>query len=94
MPNDSSTPAISDDFTLKNTGFLTGESKDFVDGVKNSKDQLEEAKTAMKSDPSNPSKLAAYQSALSEYNLYRNAQSNMIKAYKDIGSAIITNFKN
>lgn len=83
-----------DDVILKDTGFITGESEAMVNGVKESKDQLEEVKKKLRENPSDPSVLAAYQSALSEYNLFRNAQSNMVKAYKDIGSSIITNFKN
>ncbi|EGJ06158.1 type III secretion system needle filament subunit SctF, partial [Escherichia coli] len=46
--------------------------------------------------PTNPSDtkfLAEYQSALAEYTLYRNAQSNVVKAYKDLDSAIIQNFR-
>ena len=33
------------------------------------------------------------ESALAEYTLYRNAQSNVVKAYKDLDSAIIQNFR-
>ncbi|MCV4698100.1 type III secretion system needle filament subunit SctF, partial [Escherichia coli] len=40
-----------------------------------------------------PKFLAEYQSALAEYTLYRNAQSNVVKAYKDLDSAIIQNFR-
>lgn len=83
-----------DDFELEETGFLTGEAKEMIEGVKQAKEQLERVKKELKENPSDPSVLAGYQTALSEYNLYRNAQSNMIKAYKDIGAAIITNFKN
>lgn len=86
---------VSGDNTLiTDTGFITSEARGMQEGVKDSKVQLETAKTKLKEDPSSPSALAAYQAALSEYNLFRNAQSNMVKAYKDIGSAIITNFKN
>ncbi|WP_019101639.1 type III secretion system needle complex protein, partial [Chromobacterium haemolyticum] len=44
-------------------------------------------------NPSNPQLLADYQSKLSEYNLYRNAQSNTVKVFKDIDAAIIQNFR-
>lgn len=84
----------SDDTVIKDTGFLTGQAADMQEGVKEMKTQLEAAKKKLSSDPSNPGVLAAYQSALSEYNLFRNAQSNMVKAYKDIGSSIVQNFKN
>lgn len=86
-------PSDNEDF-WKGTGFITDESRAMVGGVKESKKQLEDIKAQLKENPSDPSVLAAYQAALSEYNLYRNAQSNMVKAYKDIGSSIITNFKN
>ncbi|MGL4604468.1 MAG: type III secretion system needle filament subunit SctF, partial [Iodobacter sp.] len=44
-------------------------------------------------NPGDPKNLAAYQAVLSEYNLYRNAQSNVVKVYKDIDAAIIQNFR-
>ncbi|VEB43059.1 type III secretion system needle complex protein PrgI [Chromobacterium violaceum] len=44
-------------------------------------------------DAIRPKLLAKYQSKLSEYNLYRNAQSNAVKAFKDIDAAIIQNFR-
>ncbi|SUX55944.1 type III secretion system needle complex protein [Chromobacterium vaccinii] len=47
----------------------------------------------LKGSPSDPTLLADYQSKLSEYNLYRNAQSNVVKAFKDIDAAIIQNFR-
>jgi len=49
--------------------------------------------TKLKASPSDPTLLADYQSKLSEYNLYRNAQSNVVKAFKDIDAAIIQNFR-
>ncbi|MCD4484626.1 type III secretion system needle complex protein [Chromobacterium vaccinii] len=55
-----------------------------------------EVDTALKdlvANPSDPSVLAKYQSKLSEYNLYRNAQSNVVKTFKDIDAAIIQNFR-
>lgn len=79
---------------IEDTGFITNESREMADGVTKSRNQLEDIKKELKNNPSDPSILAGYQAALSEYNLYRNAQSNMVKAYKDIGSSIITNFKN
>lgn len=83
-----------DSTPIKGTGFITRESEAMANGVEKSKTQLEEIKEKLRDNPSDPSILAGYQAALSEYNLYRNAQSNMVKAYKDIGSSIITNFKN
>ncbi|UTH74115.1 type III secretion system needle complex protein [Chromobacterium sp. IIBBL 290-4] len=72
----------------------------YIDTIRSSFDQttglqgkVDSALTALKNAPSDPQKLAEYQSALSEYNLYRNAQSNVVKAFKDIDAAIIQNFR-
>lgn len=74
-------------------GFLSAMSGDFDTGVTNLNEELSAALEHLKSDPSNPEYLAKYQSRLSEYTLYRNAQSNVVKVYKDVASAIITNFR-
>lgn len=42
---------------------------------------------------SDPAKLAEYQAVISEINILRNAQSSTVKAFKDIDSAIISNFR-
>ena len=60
-------------------------SKQFDQGVDDLNQQVEKAL--------DPKFLAEYQSALAEYTLYRNAQSNVVKAYKDLDSAIIQNFR-
>lgn len=74
-------------------GFLSDMSGQFDSGVTNLNTELEEALSLLTKDPSNPELLAKYQSRLSEYTLYRNAQSNVVKVYKDVASAIITNFR-
>lgn len=74
-------------------GFLTDMSEKFDNGVTDLNNGLTAALTALSTDPSNPKLLAEYQSKLSEYTLYRNAQSNVVKVYKDVASAIITNFR-
>ncbi|MFU9136520.1 type III secretion system needle complex protein [Erwinia tasmaniensis] len=74
-------------------GFLSSTSDSFDTGVTKLNEELAEALDKLKSDPSNPENLAKYQSRLSEYTLYRNAQSNVVKVYKDVASAIITNFR-
>lgn len=55
--------------------------------------KLKKALEDLATNPSDPKFLAEYQSALAEYTLYRNAQSNVVKAYKDLDSAIIQNFR-
>ncbi|QZN94796.1 type III secretion system needle complex protein [Symbiopectobacterium purcellii] len=74
-------------------GFLSNKSSTFDNGVVELNSELELALKELAADPSNPELLATYQSRLSEYTLYRNAQSNVVKVYKDVGSAIITNFR-
>ena len=44
---------------------------------------------ALEGDASDPTKLAAYQTAFSSYTVFRNAQTNTIKGFKDIDMAII-----
>lgn len=74
-------------------GYLSGLSDEFDNGVASLNKELGDALEALKADPSDPQNLAEYQSRLSEYTLYRNAQSNVVKVYKDVDSAIISNFR-
>ncbi|KVP40497.1 type III secretion system protein PrgI [Burkholderia ubonensis] len=76
-----------------NTGYLDNISKTFDTGVQDLQRQVDEALADLATSPSDPQKLALYQSKLSEYNLYRNAQSNTVKVFKDIDAAIIQNFR-
>ncbi|MBG6247212.1 MULTISPECIES: type III secretion system needle filament subunit SctF [Symbiopectobacterium] len=73
--------------------FLDKMSGEFEAGAKTLMEKLNTAKDALTADPSNPSILADYQSKLQAYTLFRNAQTSTIKAYKDIGAAIIQNFR-
>ena len=82
---------LANDTTVGN--FLGTRSDTFVQQSNRLKSQLDEAVTQLTSDPSSPSVLATYQSKVSEYTLYRNAQSSTVKAYKDISVAIISNFR-
>ncbi len=75
------------------TMFLDAASALFDAGVTDLQANLRAAQVDLVNDPSNPSVLAKYQSLLSEYTLYRNAQSNVVKTYKDVDSAIIQNFR-
>lgn len=74
-------------------GFLTHQSGEFNAKVMSLNDDLEKALKNLHGDPSNPVYLSTYQSLVSEYQLYRNAQSNITKTYKDVSSAIISNFR-
>ena len=84
-------------------GYIMDISKQFDQGVDDLNQQVEkeledlealyQQTTGQETNPSDPKFLAEYQSALAEYTLYRNAQSNVVKAYKDLDSAIIQNFR-
>ena len=68
-------------------GYIMDISKQFDQGVDDLNQQVEKALEDLATNPSDPKFLAEYQSALAEYTLYRNAQSNVVKAYKDLDSA-------
>ncbi|HAU9488811.1 TPA: type III secretion system needle complex protein [Escherichia coli] len=74
-------------------GYIMDISKQFDQGVDDLNQQVEKALEDLATNPSDPKFLAEYQIALAEYTLYRNAQSNVVKAYKDLDSAIIQNFR-
>lgn len=65
----------------------------FDKGVGSLAEDVKVALEELTKNPSDPALLANYQSKLSEYTLYRNAQSNIVKAYKDLDSSIIQNFR-
>lgn len=73
--------------------FLDNVTQNFEDGAEAMMKELKEAEAKLQADPSDPAVLANYQSKLQQYTLFRNAQSNTVKAYKDIGAAIIQNFR-
>ena len=54
-----------------------------------SRTALDKALEDLKKDASDPGLLAAYQAAFSSYTVFRNAQTNTIKGFKDIDMAII-----
>ncbi|WP_440029677.1 type III secretion system needle complex protein [Chromobacterium amazonense] len=74
-------------------GYLDQISNKFDAGVEDLQHQVDTALDNLTSQPSNTTYLATYQSKLSEYNLYRNAQSNVVKVFKDIDAAVIQNFR-
>lgn len=79
--------------TTDNGYYLDQVSSGFEDGAKRMITELNKAEEDLKKDPSNPAVLANYQAKLQEYTLFRNAQTSTVKAYKDIGAAIIQNFR-
>ncbi|MFV9997378.1 MAG: type III secretion system needle filament subunit SctF [Arsenophonus endosymbiont of Dermacentor nuttalli] len=74
-------------------GYLIKKSQEFDVGVISMNQNLEKTLSELTRDPSNPVLLARYQSLLSEYTLYRNLQSNVIKTLKDVDNNIISNFR-
>lgn len=73
--------------------FLSEMGSGFETGANTMMAALNAAEQSLEQDPSNPSTLANYQSKLEEYTLFRNAQTSAVKAFKDIGSSIIQNFR-
>jgi type III secretion protein F len=73
--------------------YLDEVSAGFEAGAKDMMEQLKTAEAELNGDPSDPAVLANYQSKLQQYTLFRNAQTSTVKAYKDIGAAIIQNFR-
>ncbi|HEF4758023.1 TPA: type III secretion system needle filament subunit SctF [Pseudomonas putida] len=69
--------------------FLGRQAEAFENGASKLKDALDEALEKLKLDASDPGLLAAYQTAFSSYTVFRNAQTNTIKGFKDIDMAII-----
>lgn len=74
-------------------GYIDNVKEKFDTGVLDLSTQVDKALDDLSKNPSDPALLAAYQSKLSEYTLYRNAQSNIVKAYKDLDSSIVQNFR-
>ncbi len=72
-------------------GWMSNHSGSFDAGVNDLKAKLKEAFDALRTDASDPAKLADYQSALSEYNMYRMLQSNSTKSLTDQSKAVIRN---
>lgn len=79
--------------SYSNTYFLDNLAGSFETSASTMMSELNTAEKALEEDPSNPSILANYQAKLQEYTLLRNAQTSTVKAYKDVASAIIQNFR-
>ncbi|SFA73045.1 type III secretion system major needle protein, YscF/MxiH/PrgI family [Pseudomonas sp. NFIX10] len=69
--------------------FLGEQAQAFEGGAQKLKEALDIALEKLKTDASDPGLLAAYQTAFSSYTVFRNAQTNTIKGFKDIDMAII-----
>lgn len=79
--------------------FIMDVSKRFDEGVTGLKAELQKALDKLagvggtNSNTSDPVILAQYQAALAAYTTFCNAQSSSVKAFKDIASATISNFR-
>lgn len=81
------------DLTSNSTNFLVQFSGSIETAAVDMMSKFSEAQAAMIADPSDPTKLANFQAYLAEYTQLRTAQSNIVKAYKDIGAGIIQNMR-
>lgn len=72
-------------------GWMSNHSNQFDKGVNDLKAKLEAAFAALSQDASSPELLAKYQSALSEYNMYRMLQSNSTKSLTDQSKSVVRN---
>lgn len=72
-------------------GWLDKHSQNFNASVEDLKKKLQDAFVDLSANPSDPAKLAAYQTALSEYNMYRMLQSNSSKTLADMQKQNIRN---
>jgi type III secretion protein F len=74
-------------------GWMSNHSAMFDQGVNDLKDKMAKILKELGEDgnASNPSVLASYQAALSEYNMYRMLQSNSTKSLSDQSKAVIRN---
>ncbi|MBP2168813.1 type III secretion protein F [Erwinia toletana] len=79
--------------TNKWAGFLTDTSGKFDSRVVELNSELAAALLALQGDSSDPTLLAKYQSLSSDYQVYRQTQSSVVKSYKDVATAIIANFR-
>ncbi|WP_407973164.1 type III secretion system needle filament subunit SctF (plasmid) [Burkholderia pyrrocinia] len=83
---------VNDKSTLTG-GYLTNLGTGFDAGVGELNSELSAALSTLQTSPSDPTYLAQYQEIMSDYNLYRNAQTSSVKAMKDIDSSIVGNFR-
>lgn len=69
--------------------FLGQQSEAFESNAVTLHDALNKALEELQKNASDPGLLAAYQSALGSYTVFRNAQTNTIKTFKDIDMSIV-----
>lgn len=72
-------------------GWMSDHANAFNSGVEDLKAKLNAAFAKLQGDPGSPTALGEYQSALSEYNMYRMLQSNSTKSLTDQSKSVIRN---
>lgn len=78
---------------LQDNGWLKSIGDSFDKGARQKNRDMETAHEKLASNTSNAAYLADYQKALSEYNLYRTAQSSSVSVIKQTDSGIIQNWR-
>jgi len=53
----------------------------------------ERVRALLGGESANPATLASYQAIISEISILRNAQSSIIKVFKDMDATIVANFR-
>jgi type III secretion protein F len=69
--------------------FLGKQANAFEQGAVKLHDALNTALEDLQANSSDPGLLAAYQAALGSYTVFRNVQTNTVKAFKDIDMSIV-----
>ncbi|MDE1196467.1 MAG: type III secretion system needle filament subunit SctF [Pseudomonas sp.] len=69
--------------------FLGQQSEAFENGAVKLHEAMNKALEDLQADSSDPGLLAAYQSALGSYTVFRNVQTNTVKTFKDIDMSIV-----
>lgn len=76
-----------------NGDFIIDQHEGFKGKIEQLNADLKKALEELKKDPSDPSKLATYQAVSSSYQIARQAQSSVVKMYKEVANSIISNFR-
>lgn len=69
--------------------FLGQQADAFEQGAIKLHDAMNKALEDLQANSSDPGLLAAYQAALGSYTVFRNVQTNTVKAFKDIDMSIV-----
>lgn len=69
--------------------FLGNQSGEFENNATALHTAMNKALEDLQKDPSDPGLLAAYQSTLGSYTVFRNVQTNTVKTFKDIDMSIV-----